>query len=269
MEETTAPPRLRIASWNVNSLRVRLPHVLSWLAQNPVDVLGLQETKIADELFPVAELREAGYEALYSGQAAYNGVALLLRDGLHARELVTSIPEFEHGQRRVLVATLGDVRIANLYIPNGEAVGTDKYRYKLDWIDALHGYLSEQLARYPRLVAMGDFNVAPADEDVYDPVRWRDRILFSEPERRALQALMGLGLADVFRRFEQPPGSYSWWDYRAGSFRRNLGLRIDLLLASPAFAAECTEVWIDRSPRGWERPSDHAPVVAAFERPAV
>lgn len=266
MEETAAPPRLRIASWNVNSLRVRLPHVLSWLAQNPVDVLGLQETKIPDEFFPVTELRDAGYDALYSGQAAYNGVALLLREGLSAHDVVTSIPEFEHGQRRVLVATLGDVRIANLYIPNGEAVGTDKYRYKLDWMDALHEYLRSELVRHPRLIVMGDFNVAPADEDVYDPLRWSDRILFSEPERRALHALMGLGLADVFRRFEQPAGSYSWWDYRAGSFRRNLGLRIDLQLASPAFAAECTEAWIDRTPRGWERPSDHAPVVAAFER---
>ena len=269
MEDATAPPRLRIASWNVNSLRVRLPHVLTWLAQNTVDVLGLQETKVADETFPVAELRDAGYEALYSGQAAYNGVALLVREGLHARELVTSIPEFEHGQRRVLIATLGDVRVANLYVPNGEAVGTDKYRYKLDWMDALHGYLRSELARHPRLLVMGDFNVAPADEDVYDPARWRDRILFSEPERRALHALIGLGLVDDFRRFEQPRGSYSWWDYRAGSFRRNMGLRIDLLLASPLLAEECFEARIDSGPRGWERPSDHAPAIAAFERREV
>jgi exodeoxyribonuclease-3 len=260
------PPRLQVASWNVNSLRVRLPQVLSWLSANTVDVLGLQETKLTDELFPVAELRDAGYEPLYSGQAAYNGVALLVRDSLRTDDVVKAIPEFDHGQRRVLLATVADIRIANLYVPNGEAVGTDKYRYKLDWLDALHGLLRDELKRYPRLIVMGDFNVAPADADVYAPEIWRDRILYSEPERRALHALFGIGLEDAFRLFEQPKGSYSWWDYRAGAFRRNLGMRIDLLLTSPTLARECIECRIDRVPRGWERPSDHAPVLATFER---
>jgi exodeoxyribonuclease III len=260
------PPRLQIATWNVNSLRVRLPHVLRWLGHGSIDVLGLQETKLTDEMFPVDAVREAGFEPLYTGQSAYNGVALLVRSGLPVSAVVKALPEFDDGQRRVLVATLGDVRVVNLYVPNGEAVGTDKYRYKLDWLDALHGYLQEELRRHPRLLVMGDFNIAPADEDVYDPALWRDRVLFSPPERRALEALLALGLRDVFRCFEQPGGSYSWWDYRAGAFRRNLGLRIDLQLASPQLAAECLECRIDREPRRWERPSDHAPVVAAFER---
>jgi exodeoxyribonuclease-3 len=265
----TAPPRLHVASWNVNSLRVRLPQLLTWLARNTIDVLGLQETKLVDELFPVAELRDAGYDTYYSGQAGYNGVALLVREGLAARDLVRAIPEFDHGQRRVLAATVADVRIVNLYVPNGEAVGTDKYRYKLDWLDALQAFLEAELRAHPRLLVMGDFNVAPDERDVYDPVRWQDRVLFSPPERKALQALFGLGLADAFRLFDQPAGCYSWWDYRAGAFRRNLGLRIDLLLASPTLASECSECRIDRDPRGWERPSDHAPVLATFQRTGV
>lgn len=266
MAAATAPPRLHIASWNVNSLRVRLPQVLTWLSQNTVDVLGLQETKVTDELFPVAELREAGYESLYSGQAGYNGVALLVRESLDHGDVIKAIPEFDHGQRRVLMATIGDLRIASLYVPNGEAVGTDKYRYKLDWLDALHGFLAAEMRRFPRLLVMGDFNVAPDERDVYAPERWRDRVLFSPPERSALAALLGLGLEDVFRLFDQPEGSYSWWDYRAGAFRRNLGLRIDLMLASPLLARECLDSRIDRVPRGWDRPSDHAPVLATFER---
>jgi exodeoxyribonuclease III len=260
------PPRLRVATWNVNSLRVRLGHVLQWLARNPVDVLGLQETKVADELFPVLELQAAGYEAIFSGQSGYNGVALLLREGLVATDLVRAIPEFDHGQRRVLAATIGGIRIIDLYVPNGEAVGTDKYRYKLDWLDALQAYLRDELSRHPRLLAMGDFNIAPREADVYDPDRWRNRVLFSDPERGALEGLMALGLTDLFRLFEQPDGSYSWWDYRAVNFRRNLGLRIDLMLGSAVLARECLECRIDREPRGWERPTDHAPVVAAFER---
>jgi exodeoxyribonuclease-3 len=260
------PPRFQVASWNVNSLRVRLPQVLQWLARNPVDVLGLQETKVADELFPVAEIEDAGYFPIYSGQAAYNGVALLVRRDLVTADVVTAMPEFDHGQRRVLVATVGDVRIANLYVPNGEAVGTDKYRYKLDWLDALNGYLREEMRRHDRLLVMGDFNVAPDERDVYAPAIWQDRVLFSPPERRALGAIMESGLADSFRLFEQPPAIYSWWDYRAGAFRRNLGLRIDLILASRTIAAECSGCRVDREPRGWERPSDHAPVVASFER---
>jgi exodeoxyribonuclease-3 len=266
MAADTAPPRLQVGSWNVNSLRVRLPQLLTWLARNTIDVLGLQETKLVDELFPVKALREAGYETFYSGQAAYNGVALLVREGLGAHDVVRAIPEFDHGQRRVLAATVGDVRVVNLYVPNGEAVGTDKYRYKLDWLDALHAFLAAELQAHPRLIVMGDFNVAPDERDVYDPLRWQDRVLFSEPERRALQALLRLGLADAFRLFDQPTGCYSWWDYRAGAFRRNLGLRIDLLLASPTLARECTECRIDREPRSWERPSDHAPVLATFLR---
>jgi exodeoxyribonuclease-3 len=261
-----APPRLQVASWNVNSLRVRLPQVLAWLGRNPVDVLGLQETKLADERFPVAELSAAGYESICSGQAAYNGVALLVRSGLAGADVVRAIPEFDHGQRRLLAATIAGVRIVDLYVPNGEAVGSEKYRYKLDWLDALGAWLGEEARRHPRLLVMGDFNVAPEERDVYAPDQWRDRVLFSAAERRALHALLDLGLQDAFRLFEQPEHSYTWWDYRAGAFRRNQGLRIDLILVSPRLAAECRECRIDRTPRGWERPTDHAPVLAAFER---
>ncbi|HKJ77038.1 MAG TPA: exodeoxyribonuclease III [Gammaproteobacteria bacterium] len=255
---------MRVASWNVNSLRVRQQQVLDWLADHAPDVLALQETKLADENFPVDAFREAGYRALYSGQKTYNGVALLSREPAAEGDVATALPGVEDPQKRVLAATYGDLRVINLYVPNGQEVGSDKFDYKLDWLERLAGYLEAQLAAHPRLVVVGDFNIAPEPEDVHDPELWEGRVLFSEPERAAFRRLLGLGLADTFRLFEQEEGSYSWWDYRMNGFRRNRGLRIDHILASAALAETCRESLIDRAPRGWERPSDHAPVLAEF-----
>ena len=255
---------LRVASWNVNSLRVRQQQVLDWLAEHAPDVLALQETKLADDNFPVDAFREAGYHALYSGQKTYNGVALLSREPAGGDDIATALPGVEDPQKRVLAATYGDLRVVNLYVPNGQEVGSDKFDYKLDWLERLAGYLEEQLAAHPRLVVVGDFNIAPEPRDVHDPELWEGRVLFSEPERAAFQRLLGLGLADTFRLFEQEEASYSWWDYRMNGFRRNRGLRIDHILASTALAEDCRLSLIDREPRGWERPSDHAPVLAEF-----
>jgi len=253
---------MKIASWNVNSIRVREPHVLDWLKTQTPDVLGLQELKMTTEDFPVDTYGAAGYHAVAFGQKTYNGVALLSRE-LPA-DLAEGIPNFADEQRRAIAATYGDVRVVNLYVPNGQAIDSDKYRYKLDWLDALRYYLAAELERHPRMVVMGDFNIAPDDRDVYDPEAWRDRILCSTPERERLQALEALGLADSFRLFEQPEASYSWWDYRAAAFRRKRGLRIDLLLVSPGLAKICTASSIDPEPRKLERPSDHAPVIVEF-----
>jgi len=254
---------MQIATWNVNSLRVRLTQLLEWLAANSPEIVALQETKVTDGDFPVAQLEAAGYRALFNGQKSYNGVAILARAPLSEPALV--IPDFEDPQRRVLAASCDELRIVNLYVPNGQEVASEKYQYKLRWLRALQAWLRAELVRYPRLVVLGDFNVAPEDRDVHDPAAWIGSVLVSEPERAALRGLMELGLNDVFRRFEQPPQSYSWWDYRAGSFRRNNGLRIDLVLASAALAERCTACRIDRGPRSLERASDHAPVVASFE----
>ena len=253
---------MRIATWNVNSLRVRLPQVLEWLARSAVDVLAMQETKLADPEFPRAELGAPGYHVLASGQKAYNGVALLSRWPLS--DVNTDIPGFEDPARRVLAATTGGVRVVNLYVPNGQALDSDKYVYKLRWLEAAREWLREEARRYPRLVVLGDFNIAPDDRDVHDPAAWEGSVHVSEPERRSLRALLALGLIDLFRRFEQPPQSFSWWDYRLLAFRRNHGLRIDLMLALEALAASCTACVIDREPRRAERPSDHAPVIADF-----
>jgi exodeoxyribonuclease III len=253
---------VRIASWNVNSLKVRLPQVLDWLATHSPDVLGLQETKLVDEAFPAAEFRAAGYETSFSGQPTYNGVALLSR--LPQSEVITGLSGLEDPQRRVLGATVGGVRVLNLYVPNGQAVGSDKYSYKLGWLESLHGQLEVELARHERVVVMGDFNIAPEDRDVHDPAEWAGQVLCSDPERAALAKIMALGLVDTFRLFEQPEAVFSWWDYRAAGFRRNRGLRIDLVLASKALAASCRRSWIDIEPRRHERPSDHAPVAAEF-----
>ena len=254
---------MRIASWNVNSLRVRLPHVLDWLTANEPDVLGLQETKLTDDAFPSDELKAAGYEAVFSGQKTYNGVALLSRRP--PTDVIRDLDELEDPQRRVLGATVDGVRILNLYVPNGQAVGTDKYEYKLNWLSFLRRHLQRELAAYQRVVVMGDFNIAPEDRDVHDPEEWRGKVLCSEPERSALGALLDLGLEDTFRLFDQPEASFSWWDYRAAGFRRNRGLRIDLVLASRPLARSCTRSSVDVEPRRLERPSDHAPVVADFE----
>ena len=254
---------MRVASWNVNSLKVRLPQVLAWLDENSPDVLGLQETKLVDATFPAQAFLELGYEVSFSGQPTYNGVALLSREP--QSEVIRDLDGLDDHQRRVLGATVGDLRVLNLYVPNGQAVGSEKYAYKLDWLARLHTQLEAELAAHPRCIVMGDFNIAPEDRDVHDPEEWAGKVLCSEPERAALQAMLELGFVDTFRLFEQPEGVFSWWDYRAAGFRRNRGLRIDLLLASKALAGQCTHSGVDVEPRRNERPSDHAPVVAVFD----
>jgi exodeoxyribonuclease-3 len=253
---------MKIATWNVNSLKVRLPHVLQWLAREQPDVLALQETKLEDPNFPVAELAEAGYQAVYSGQKTYNGVAVLSK--LPAEDPVTDIAGLDDPQRRILAVTVDGWRIVDLYVPNGSEVGSDKYGYKLDWLSKLRTWLQAELERHPRLVVLGDFNIAPDDRDVYDPKAWHEKILCSTPEREAFRGLVELGLTDAFRHFEQPEKSFTWWDYRMNGFKRNLGLRIDHILVSPAVRESCLACRVDVEPRGLERPSDHAPVVADF-----
>ncbi len=254
---------MKIATWNVNSLKVRLPQVLDWMQTHTPDVLVLQEIKQVTEMFPVDEIAEAGYTGIASGQKTYNGVAVIARD--EPGEPVTDFPGFEDPQRRILATTIGDVRVINLYVPNGSEVGSEKYAYKLGWLAALRGFLEDELSRHDKLVVLGDFNIAPKDEDVYDAEKWGDGILCSPKEREALKALLDLGLTDVFRNFEQPEKTFSWWDYRAAGFRRNAGLRIDLILTSDAMTKACSASYVDKEPRGWERPSDHTPVVAEFE----
>ncbi len=249
---------MKIATWNVNSLKVRLPHLLEWLAANPVDVVCLQETKSEDKNFPAAELQQAGYHAVFSGQKTYNGVAIISR--LPISNVQCGIPGFEDEQKRVIAATISGVRVVCVYIPNGQEVGSDKYEYKLKWLAALTAWLKDELTRYPRLALLGDYNIAPEDRDVYDPLSWQGNVLVSEPERTAFQALLQLGLRDTFRLFEQAEKSYSWWDYRMMAFRRNMGLRIDHILISPAL--QCTSCTIDKAPRKLERPSDHTLVIA-------
>jgi exodeoxyribonuclease-3 len=253
---------MKIATWNVNSLNVRLPHVLEWLSATKPDVLVLQEIKQVTDAFNADAFREIGYESIASGQKTYNGVAVISRES--TSDPVTDFPGYEDPQRRILAATINGVRVINLYIPNGNSVGSDKYDYKLGWLEALRGFLEQELQTHEKLVVLGDFNIAPEDRDVHNPAKWGDSILCSPAERAALRSLMDLGLADVFRQFEQPDNTFSWWDYRAAGFRRNAGLRIDLILASDALATHCAASYVDREPRTWERPSDHAPVVAEF-----
>jgi exodeoxyribonuclease-3 len=253
---------MKIATWNVNSIRVRLPQVLVWLQQEAPDVLCLQETKITDEEFPVAAFRESGYRVVYTGQKAYNGVATLSR--IPAEKIITSLPSADGVQKRLIAATIDGVRVVNVYVPNGEEVGSEKYSYKLSWLAALEKYLGEELKTYPKLALLGDFNIAPEERDVHDPKRWEGHVLFSEKERAAFQGLSRLGLKDVFRKFDQPDKSFSWWDYRAGAFHRNHGLRIDHILCSAVLASECRGCRIDIELRKHERPSDHALVVAEF-----
>jgi exodeoxyribonuclease-3 len=255
---------LKIATWNVNSLNVRLPHVLAWTADARPDILGLQETKLVDEKFPVDELREAGYEAAFSGQPTYNGVALLSRQG-PAEDVVTDVPGLDDPQRRILAGTIDGVRVINLYVVNGKEVGSDKYDYKLHWLERVTDWVAEEMNRHDRVVVMGDFNIAPEDRDVHDPEAWAGKILCSDAEREALGRMQSLGLVDTFRLFEQPEKTFSWWDYRRVAFRRNAGLRIDLILASKTLADACRKAWIDKEPRRQERPSDHTPVIAEFD----
>ena len=253
---------MKIATWNVNSLKVRLPQVLEWLGAHQPDLLCLQETKLEDRNFPSGEIEAAGYRAVFSGQKTYNGVAILSREPL--QDVVRGIGGFADEQQRVISASLttssGPLRIVCAYVPNGQSIDSDKYRYKLGWLAALAGWLRGELQKYPRLVLAGDFNIAPEDRDVHDPEAWKDQVLCSEPERAAFRELLALGLVDAYRRFEQPEKSYSWWDYRMMAFRRNRGLRIDLILLSAMLAESCTACGIDKEARRVERPSDHAPV---------
>jgi exodeoxyribonuclease III len=251
---------MKLATWNVNSLKVRLPQVLAWVEKHQPDVLCLQETKLEDANFPLREIADAGYLALCSGQKTYNGVAVLSR--IEGLECAIAIPGHEDVQKRVIAATVDGVRVICAYVPNGESVESGKYQYKLKWFGAFRAWLAAELTRYPRLAVLGDFNVAPEARDVYDPAAWEGRVLFSRPEREAFESLIALGLKDAFRLFEQPERSFSWWDYRVNAFRRKLGLRIDHILLSDALASRCVTCTIDTEPRGNERPSDHAPVVA-------
>jgi exodeoxyribonuclease-3 len=253
---------MRLATWNVNSLKVRLPHLLDWLARAQPDVVCLQELKLEEEKFPRAELERAGFRAAVLGQKTYNGVAILARAA--PADPVAGIPGFEDEQKRVIAATVSGLRVVCVYCPNGQAVGSDKYDYKLRWFAALKNYLGQEMRRHADLAVAGDFNVAPEDRDVHDPKAWEGQVHVSAPERAAWRALLELGLEDTFRLFAQPAEVYSWWDYRMAAFRRNAGLRIDQILASAALARRCTACAIDREPRKLERPSDHAPVIAEF-----
>jgi len=251
---------MKIASWNVNSLNVRLPHLQEWLRVQSPDIVALQETKLEDARFPDTALIEQGYRSVFCGQKTYNGVAIL--SCAPAQDVQYGIPGFEDEQKRVIAATINGLRIVNLYVVNGQAVGSDKYDYKLRWLDAVHGWLGDEIKLHPNLVVLGDFNIAPDDRDVHDPAIWNDEsILTSTAERSALRRLLSLGLHDSFRLHHADGGQFSWWDYRAAGFRRNLGLRIDLVLVSEALRARATASSIDREPRLWDRPSDHTPVL--------
>jgi exodeoxyribonuclease-3 len=251
---------MKLGTWNVNSLKVRLPHLLDWLARKELDVVCLQETKVEDHNFPSAQLEAAGYACAFAGQKAYNGVAILSRVGL--AEVQAGIPGFEDREKRVLSASVGGVRCVCAYVPNGQAVGTEKYEYKLKWLRAFADWLRAELTVYAKLAVLGDYNVAPEDRDVHDPKLWQGQVLCSEPERAAFRQLLALGLKDSFRLFDQPERSFTWWDYRLNAFKRNIGLRIDHILLSPNLAPKCKQCIIDFEPRKLERPSDHTPVIA-------
>ena len=251
---------MKLATWNINSLNVRLPHVLDWLGKHAPDIVCLQETKLEDAKFPAAALKEAGYQSVFCGQKTYNGVAILSREP--AADVVKGIAGFEDTQQRVLSATVSGLRVVCVYVPNGESLESPKFEYKMKWMDALRLWLQQELVAHPKLVVFGDYNVAPEARDVHDPAQWENKIHFTGPERKALHALFAAGLTDAFRLFDQPERSYTWWDYRMMAFRRKMGLRIDHILLSPALVPLCTACTIDIEPRRLERPSDHALVVA-------
>ena len=251
---------MKLATWNVNSLRVRLPQVVAFLDAHKPDALCLQETKTEDVNFPVGEITAAGYQPAFSGQKTYNGVAILSRTT--PGEVTVGIAGYDDPQKRVIAATVHGVRVICLYIPNGESVVSEKYKYKLDWLTRLNAWLKDELAKYPRLALLGDYNIAPEDRDVHDPKAWEGKVLFSEPEKVAFRSVVELGLTDSFRLFEQAEKSFSWWDYRMNGFKRNLGLRIDHILLSAELAKKCQICEIHRDLRAHERPSDHAPVMA-------
>ncbi len=250
---------MKFASWNVNSLNVRLAHVEQWCAEAQPDVLALQETKLEDPKFPVGALQAAGYESAFSGQKTYNGVAILARHPIS--DVRHGIAGLDDPQRRILSATIGGVRVVNLYVVNGQSVGSEKFAYKLDWLARVTAHLAEEIRRHPRLIVMGDFNIAPDDRDVHDPAAWREQILCSTQERDALKRLLDVGFVDSYRLFTQDSGHYTWWDYRQAAFRRDMGLRIDLILVSEELRPACIGASIDRTPRTWERASDHTPVL--------
>ena len=253
---------MKLVTWNVNSLKVRLPHVLEWLQTNPVDVLCLQETKLTDNKFPIAEINAAGYQVVFSGQKTYNGVAILSRHPIS--DVVKNNPLFPDEQQRIIAATISGIRIVCAYIPNGQSVGSDKYEYKLRWLDGLINWLASELQQHPKLALLGDYNIAPEDADVHDPAAWEGQVLVSEPERAAFKKLCDLNLKDAFRLFPQAEKLFSWWDYRQMAFRRNRGMRIDHILLSPPLSAICAACEIDKLPRKWEQPSDHTPVIATL-----
>ncbi|WP_291715233.1 MULTISPECIES: exodeoxyribonuclease III [unclassified Limnobacter] len=259
---------IRLATWNVNSLKVRLPHLLQWLESNPVDLLGLQELKLTDDNFPVAELEAAGYGAVFAGQKTYNGVAILYKKATMPEpvDVQVNLPSFPDEQKRVIAASFGDLRFISAYVVNGSEVGSDKFEYKKAWLDALLKDCEAWLARYPKLALVGDYNIAPDDRDVHDPKAWAGQVLCSEDERTRFNTLLGLGLVDSFRLFEQAEKTFSWWDYRMLGFQKNKGLRIDHVLLSKPLAERCTASFIDRAPRKWEKPSDHAPAVATLSK---
>jgi len=255
---------LKIATWNVNSLRVRLPHVLNWLEAEQPDILALQEIKMEDHRFPHEELHAVGYNSIVCGQKTYNGVAILSKQPRESLDAVNCLYQ-EDEQRRLLAVTYHDVRIVNVYIPNGAHPSDAKYLYKLHWLEQLHNFLQTQLLLYPKLVVLGDFNIAPTDNDVHDPAAWEGQVLVSEPERKAFQRFLSLGLHDSFRLFTPDDKVFSWWDYRAAGFRRNLGMRIDHILISAPLVASCAASYIDKIPRSWEKPSDHTPVITVLD----
>ena len=277
---------IRIAAWNVNSLKVRLPHVLRWLQdqekkQQAIDAVCLQELKLTDDKYPHQELEAAGYISLAAGQKTYNGVAIIVRKAALAPiatdasttflKPVRNMPNFEDEQQRILAATIPfagtqPIRLVSAYFPNGQSPDSEKFAYKLNWLASLQAWLANELEQNPRLALLGDFNIAPADEDVHDPKAWEGQNLVSPPERDAFQSLVGLGLHDSFRMFEQAPKTYSWWDYRMMGFRRNAGLRIDHILLSDALKEKCSASIVDKEPRTWEQPSDHAPVIAQIKK---
>lgn len=251
---------MKLATWNVNSLKVRLEQLLGWMAAGAPDVICLQETKLEDAKFPVAEIEAAGYKVIFSGQKTYNGVAIASR--LPPTDVIRAIPGFADEQKRVIAATIDNIRVVNAYVPNGQTVDSDKFHYKMDWLSAFTAWLGDQMANHSRIAVLGDFNIAPEARDVHDPKAWEGKVLFSQPEHEKLAALIDLGFVDSFRLFDQPEKSFTWWDYRLNAFKRGMGLRIDHILLSPALAQRCRSVSIIKEMRGLERPSDHAPVVA-------
>lgn len=260
---------MKIATWNVNSLNVRLDQMLQWLEAHPVDVLCIQETKLTDDKFPVEQIEAAGYRVAYSGQKSYNGVAILSRHPIS--HVVKGNPHFPDEQQRLIAATIEGMRFICAYVPNGQAVDSDKYQYKMAWLSALREQVAAELRQHGEagLALLGDYNIAPEERDVHDPALWAGQIHFSEPEKAHFKALLDLGMVDAFRLFEQPDKSFSWWDYRQLGYQKNKGLRIDHILMSPSMAKRCSTCSIDRAPRKWPQPSDHAPVIATLAAPAV